>query len=54
MNTQTSWQFSPDEFLWVWAAETEVQIILWGRYPRSATRLRTLAAAVGDLGVVLF
>ncbi|QIS18758.1 ESX secretion-associated protein EspG [Nocardia terpenica] len=104
MNTQTSWQFSPDEFLWVWAAETgldrtpfpvsiiespgtaeeyaklraeiasrypkhgdpdltgplralaepEVQIILWGRNPRSATRLRTLAAAVGDLGVILF
>ncbi|MCC3333401.1 ESX secretion-associated protein EspG [Nocardia abscessus] len=104
MTTQTVWDFSPDEFAWVWATETgrdeypdpisiietptnkdeydsltaeisaryprhgnpdltgplraladpELRIACIGRSLRSHKRVRTVAVAVGDLGVVLF
>ncbi|WP_040830346.1 ESX secretion-associated protein EspG [Nocardia jiangxiensis] len=104
MNPQTRWQFTPDEFAYVWASEigsdevpfpisiietpttseaysnlrTEIsaryprhgdpdligplqvladpdlRIVSWGRFHDSARRIRALAAAVADLGVVLF
>ncbi|MQY18191.1 ESX secretion-associated protein EspG [Nocardia macrotermitis] len=103
MSTQTRWQFTPDEFAYVWDAETgsddtpypisvaqtpttsteyarlraeistryprhgdpdltgplralanpEVRIVVWGKFHQSNLRIRTLAAAVGNHGIVL-
>ncbi|MCP2290831.1 ESX secretion-associated protein EspG [Nocardia amikacinitolerans] len=104
MNTRTVWEFSPDEFAWVWAAETgadeypdpisiietpttkdeydllaadigrrfprhadpdltgplkaladpDLRIVCFGRSLRSHKRVRTVAVAVANLGVVLY
>ncbi|WP_174185585.1 ESX secretion-associated protein EspG [Nocardia barduliensis] len=104
MTTQTVWDFTPDEFAWVWATETgldeypdpisiietptdkdeyerltaeissryprhgnpdltgplraladpDLRIVCIGRSLRSHKRVRTVAVAVGDFGVVLF
>jgi len=35
-------------------AEPDLRIISWGRFHKSSNRIRTLAAAAADLGVVLF
>ncbi|MFI9511246.1 ESX secretion-associated protein EspG [Nocardia sp. NPDC052566] len=103
MKTQTVWDFTPDEFAWVWAetgldeypypisiiesattqdeytrltaeisaryprhgdpdltgplrvlAAPDVRIVCTGRSHNSHKRVRSLATAVGDLGVILF
>ncbi|WP_084510614.1 ESX secretion-associated protein EspG [Nocardia lijiangensis] len=103
MKTQTVWEFTPDEFAWVWAetgldvypypisiietptngdehallraeisaryphrdnpdltgplrvlANPDLRIVCAGWSHNSAKRLRSLAAAIGDLGVILF
>ncbi|WP_157107952.1 ESX secretion-associated protein EspG [Nocardia amikacinitolerans] len=103
MKTQTMWEFTPDEFAWVWSetgldtypypisiietpttgdeyaqlraeisaryphgsnpdltgplrvlANPDLRIVCAGQFHNSVRRLRSLAAAIGDLGVILF
>ncbi|QIS18904.1 hypothetical protein F6W96_11970 [Nocardia terpenica] len=104
MRTQTVWDFTPDEFAWVWAetglageypypisiietpappdeyarrraeisaryphrgdpdltwplralAKPDLRLICTGKFPGSSKRVRSLAAAHADLGVILF